>query len=121
MGLTVEAEIANETTSSDQDQYQMGVKSLMERGITRVPIKYTLPEEERPNYNFDINADSGHNLKLPVIDFAQLQGFNRSQVISSLAKACQDYGFFRVSLSLSQNKSFPCVLQNDIYFFFHIY
>ncbi|XP_062091932.1 probable 2-oxoglutarate-dependent dioxygenase SLC1 [Humulus lupulus] len=104
MGLAVEeAEIANdETTSSadDQHNYQMGVRSLMEKEIImkRVPNKYILAETERPNYILE-NANimnSNDHLNLPVIDFAQLQGPNRSQVITSLAKACQDYGFFQL-------------------------
>ncbi|PON40565.1 Oxoglutarate/iron-dependent dioxygenase [Trema orientale] len=92
MGLVVEAEIENhQTTSSEQIQYQMGVRSLLERGITRVPTKYILPQEERPNGDSDI-----HDLNIPVIDFAQLHGSTRSQVISSLAKACQEYGIFQL-------------------------
>ncbi|EXB39440.1 Thebaine 6-O-demethylase [Morus notabilis] len=90
----------------DERQYQMGVRSLCERGITKVPTKYILPEAERPNsaskynnYNNNNNTskDVQYNLKLPVIDFAKLQGPNRSQyVTSSLAKACQEYGFFQL-------------------------
>lgn len=102
MGLRFEPVDIAEETSFDQIQlYQKGVRSLCEGGITKVPPKYILPEEERPNSGtWDAGTKYGSsevdNLKLPVIDFAQLQGSNRSHAISSLAKACQDYGFFQV-------------------------
>ncbi|EEF22092.1 Flavonol synthase/flavanone 3-hydroxylase, putative, partial [Ricinus communis] len=39
---------------------------------------------------------SNTNLKLPVIDFAQLQGSDRTQVLKYLSKACEEYGFFQL-------------------------
>lgn len=76
--------------------YQKGVKHMCENGIKHVPNKYILPAGERPNVVTEKTAISGHNLKLPVIDFAQLQGPNRSQVLESLAYACENYGFFQL-------------------------
>ncbi|KAM1140065.1 hypothetical protein EV1_039768 [Malus domestica] len=85
--------IENEET---EIQYlQKGVRHLCERGLTRVPSKYILPVQERPDLGDTWNA-SKHNLKLPVIDFTQLQGSNRSEVIESLANACEEFGFFQL-------------------------
>ncbi|XP_012082504.1 protein DMR6-LIKE OXYGENASE 1 [Jatropha curcas] len=94
------------TKENDDDalesQYQKGVKRLYEKGINKVPDKYILPVQERPSYcaqvaelhnNEEINKQ---NLKLPIIDFAELQGSNRPQVLKSLAEACEQYGFFQL-------------------------
>ncbi|KAK9911599.1 hypothetical protein M0R45_035495 [Rubus argutus] len=84
----------NEASTETHDQYlQKGVRHLCERGgLTRVPTKYILPMEERPN-----SAIGGEtNLKLPVIDFARLQGSSRSQELNSLAKACEEFGIFQL-------------------------
>ncbi|KAG1361338.1 protein DMR6-LIKE OXYGENASE 2-like [Cocos nucifera] len=43
------------------------------------------------------------NLKLPVIDLARLHTSDRSQVLNSLAKACEEFGFFQVV-----NHNIPC-------------
>ncbi|KZV14843.1 putative 2-oxoglutarate/Fe(II)-dependent dioxygenase [Dorcoceras hygrometricum] len=78
-------------------QYQKGVKNLYENGVDHVPRKYILPVSERPNViNTEISSDSQINLQLPVIDFAELQGCNRSQALKSLAHACENYGFFQL-------------------------
>ncbi|PIA54905.1 hypothetical protein AQUCO_00901070v1 [Aquilegia coerulea] len=73
-------------------QYQKGVIHLCDTGIKNVPNKYILPVFERPG---EKKVDKG-NIKLPVIDFAEMQGPNRSQVVKSLAKACEEFGFFQV-------------------------
>ncbi|XP_059625381.1 probable 2-oxoglutarate-dependent dioxygenase SLC1 [Cornus florida] len=86
----------NENTKEDEQLYQKGVKHLCERGIKKVPTKYILPVSEQPYSRKDDHNAANPNLKLPVIDFAQLQGSNRSQVLDSIAKACQDYGFFQL-------------------------
>lgn len=97
----------DETKESDDhdcvaSQYQKGVKHLCENyGISKVPKKYVLPESDRPNNAVDqtlllqLNVITP-NLKLPIIDFSELQGSNRSQALKSLAHACQEYGFFQV-------------------------
>lgn len=76
--------------------YQKGVKHMYENGIEHVPKKYILPAAERPNVLSEKNTSPELNLKLPVIDFAELQGPNRSQVLKSLTYACENYGFFQV-------------------------
>ncbi|KAL5569489.1 hypothetical protein UlMin_026064 [Ulmus minor] len=90
MGLVIESDTTNETT---ENQYHKGVRKLCERGITNVPEKYILPEAERPCLG---NVLENSSLKLPVIDFSQLLGPNRSNALSSLAKACQEYGVFQL-------------------------
>lgn len=95
MVMTAEATRENEFLES---QYHKGVKHLCESGITRVPNKYILPAQERPNVTTGklINASEPTTLKLPLIDFAELQGPNRAHVLDSLSYACQNYGFFQL-------------------------
>lgn len=98
-GAVADTDYRENKTTETHDQYlQKGVRHLCERGLTRVPTKYILPKEERPN-----SAMGGETtiLKLPVIDFAQLQdSSSRSQALNSLAKACEEFGIFQVHLSV---------------------
>lgn len=89
--------------------YQKGVQHLYERGVSKVPDKYILPLQDRPN-NVNVTLkneariakSTNNNLKLPIIDFAELQSPNRRpQVLKSLANACEQYGFFQVYISRS--------------------
>lgn len=91
--LAVETNGENESTESE---FQKGVKHLCERGIKSVPSKYILPVLDQPNSGKGISSASNSNLKLPVIDFAKLQGSNRSHAVNSLRKACEEFGFFQV-------------------------
>ncbi|KAJ4848881.1 hypothetical protein Tsubulata_045423 [Turnera subulata] len=75
-------------------EYHKGVRYLCERGITKLPRKYIYPALDRPNARK--TDGSSTNLKLPIIDFAQLQGSNRHNVLNSLTKACEEYGFFQL-------------------------
>ena len=82
-----------------ESQYQRGVKHLCENGVSKVPDKYILPILDRPTTTHEeANLFNKGNLKLPVIDFAELQGSNRPQVLKSLANACEQYGFFQVGV-----------------------
>ncbi|KAK9265898.1 hypothetical protein L1049_012451 [Liquidambar formosana] len=94
MGLALETNREDELLES---QYQKGVRHLCDNGLARVPSKYILPLSDRPNSQSGDQNPSNPNLKLPVIDFAELQGCNRSQVIKCLAKACEEYGFFQLT------------------------
>ncbi|PSS23627.1 Protein DMR6-LIKE OXYGENASE 1 like [Actinidia chinensis var. chinensis] len=85
--------------------YQKGVKHLSENVVAKLPKKYIWPVSERPN-----NATKGEvpytfksNLNLPIIDFAELEGSNRSQILKALANACEHYGCFQVV-----NHGIPC-------------
>ncbi|XP_027070034.2 probable 2-oxoglutarate-dependent dioxygenase SLC1 [Coffea arabica] len=79
-----------------ESQYQKGVKHLYEIGIRRVPLKYILPVSERPNQTHWKTHTTDGSLQLPVIDLSGLHGPRRSQVVRSLASACENYGFFQV-------------------------
>ncbi|XP_021774595.1 protein DMR6-LIKE OXYGENASE 1-like [Chenopodium quinoa] len=81
--------------SQSENQYQKGVRHLHENGIKKVPNKYIFPIPDRPNMRKESHIQET-NIKLPVIDFAELQGPNRSQVLKSLTNACEQYGFFQV-------------------------
>lgn len=87
------------TTENGESQYQNGVKRLYESGVSKVPSKYILPILDRPNTSDQKPNVSNQNLKLPIIDFKELQGPNRAQVLESLANACEQYGFFQVGLN----------------------
>ncbi|XP_009624218.1 probable 2-oxoglutarate-dependent dioxygenase SLC1 [Nicotiana tomentosiformis] len=85
----------NMTVEETESRYQKGVRHLCENGITRIPRKYILPVSDRPVI-VKKEEEIDENLNLPIIDFAQLQGRNRSQVLKSLSKACEEYGFFQL-------------------------
>lgn len=84
-------------SDNENDFYFKGVKHLCETGITKVPDKYILPVSDRPDV---INEEDTNihelNLKLPIIDFAELRGPNRSRVLESLNSACENHGFFQL-------------------------
>ncbi|KAL3520795.1 hypothetical protein ACH5RR_018944 [Cinchona calisaya] len=107
-GLSMPAEICSEDDEQFESSYQKGVKYLSDNNnnngiITRVPTKYILPALDRPNSS-EADHCTSTNLNLPVIDFAELQGPNRTQVIKSLAKACEEFGFFQlVNHSISRD------------------
>ncbi|XP_020213548.1 protein DMR6-LIKE OXYGENASE 1 [Cajanus cajan] len=90
----------NEQKSKDdiaESQYQKGVKHLCEKGhLHEVPKKYILPASERPTKSVEDPNVAKQNLQLPIIDYAELLGPNRPQVLKSLANACQQYGFFQL-------------------------
>ncbi|MCL7041031.1 hypothetical protein MKW94_026595 [Papaver nudicaule] len=78
-------------SSSECMKYNKGVKHLCETGIANVPKKYIFPVSQRNDENEVVLS-----LKLPTIDFAELQGPNRHNVLDSLSEACENYGFFQV-------------------------
>ncbi|CBI30185.3 unnamed protein product, partial [Vitis vinifera] len=93
MGITTESKQENDPLDT---HYQNGVKHLCENGISKVPNKYILPVSERPSSDNGVPNAAELSLNLPVIDFAELQGSNRSQVLKSIANACEEYGFFQL-------------------------
>lgn len=86
---------SSEKLKNEIEDYHKGVKNLHESGIERVPKKYIFPISQRPNF-YSINGKP--QMSLPIIDFAQLLGPNRAQVLDSLSYACENYGFFQVYL-----------------------
>ncbi|KAK9124055.1 hypothetical protein Sjap_013657 [Stephania japonica] len=94
MGLAYETK---REANSLESQYHKGVLHLCETGITKIPNKYIFPIEDRLRNTLgkDQTAECV-GLELPVIDFAELQGSKRFQVLKSLSKACEEYGFFQV-------------------------
>ncbi|XP_074310254.1 putative 2-oxoglutarate-dependent dioxygenase SLC1 [Silene latifolia] len=78
-----------------ETKFHKGVKHLHENGIEKVPRKYILPISDRPNTGKEQHSNRT-NIRLPVLDFAELQGPNRSQLLNALANACEQYGFFQV-------------------------
>ena len=75
------------------------MKHLCENDIAKVPNKYTLPVSQRPSSDNGGPNAAKHNLKLPIIDFAELQGSNRHQILKSLTNACKEYQFFQVGIA----------------------
>jgi len=102
MGLDfefIERKIEDEGGEVGESRLMKGVKHLCESGITRIPTKYILPVPDRPETIE--RRIPGSNLKLPVIDLARLRTSGRGQVLQTLARACEEYGFFQVLLALS--------------------
>lgn len=99
IAMAVEEKEYDSNHKEAESQYQKGVKHLCESGISRVPAKYILPILDRPftTRHDEVNVSNQHNLNLPIIDFADLQGSNRARVLKTLSNACEQYGFFQVS------------------------
>ncbi|KAH7512055.1 hypothetical protein FEM48_Zijuj12G0049900 [Ziziphus jujuba var. spinosa] len=98
IAMAVEEKEYDSNHKEAESQYQKGVKHLCESGISRVPAKYILPILDRPftTRHDEVNVSNQHNLNLPIIDFADLQGSNRARVLKTLSNACEQYGFFQV-------------------------
>ncbi|CAL0299345.1 unnamed protein product [Lupinus luteus] len=80
-----------------KSQYEKGVKLLIDNGLKKVPKKYIFPESDRSAArNTEDPNVAKQNLQLPIIDFADLLGPCRTQVLQSLANACEEYGFFQL-------------------------
>ncbi|MBA0650986.1 hypothetical protein Goklo_018359, partial [Gossypium klotzschianum] len=82
--------------AKETNEFQKGVRHLLENGVRKLPSKYVLPLSDRPSVDKEQLTVAKSSLKLPIIDFAELQGPNRSQVLNSLSSACEEYGFFQV-------------------------
>lgn len=94
----------------DDFDYQKGVKHLCDSGLASVPKKYILPVPDRPGLARG-DDPSGHlNLNLPLIDFADLQGSDRSYAVERIAKACSEFGFFQVGFHFNHAKYSAFVL-----------
>lgn len=83
-----------------QQMYQKGVKHMCDNGVTHVPTKYILPEPERPR---KLVVDGC--IHLPVIDFTRLQGADRPEVLASLSRACEEFGFFQVNIGARKEEN----------------
>lgn len=111
--------------SISERECHKGVKHLYETGIAKLPRKYVLPESDRPNFSKSPGEEpcrfKNSNIQLPLIDFSELQGSNRAQVIMTLANACENYGCFQVGSKLSFamfSINFPfslmCLIKNEL-------
>lgn len=95
MGMGFLVEVKKVEEEEVESKYMKGVRYLCENGITRVPNKYILPLDNRPEKGRKATAQQ--MLKLPVIDLAKLRSPEcRLEVLETLAKACENYGFFQV-------------------------
>ncbi|KAI5395770.1 probable 2-oxoglutarate-dependent dioxygenase SLC1 [Lathyrus oleraceus] len=96
-GMTIFSDQIKSNIETSENQNDKGVKQLVDNGIETVPKKYILPPSERPDINNSEHPNvAKQNLQLPIIDFSDLFGPNRPQVIQSLANACEQFGFFQV-------------------------
>lgn len=87
---------SGEKDESDTPGIHKGVKQLVENGLHTIPKKYILPPSDRPATNSADSNVAKQNLQLPIVDFSELIGPRRPQVLQSLANACEHYGFFQL-------------------------
>ncbi|CAJ1968818.1 unnamed protein product, partial [Sphenostylis stenocarpa] len=90
------AMVGNGESDTPGSQYQKGVKQLVDNGLHTIPKRYILPPSDRPATNSEDSNVVKQNLELPIIDFSELLGPKRQQVLQSLANACEEYGFFQL-------------------------
>ncbi|KAI8563215.1 hypothetical protein RHMOL_Rhmol03G0095100 [Rhododendron molle] len=99
MAMTATTSKGADDDSTSERECHKGVKHLWETGIAKLPKKYVLPESDRPNISKSgepYRFKNSSNIQLPVIDFSELQGSNRAQVVKYLANACENYGCFQL-------------------------
>ncbi|XP_028778356.1 protein DMR6-LIKE OXYGENASE 2-like [Neltuma alba] len=95
--ITRESSEEGDDDTPESDYLYKGVKQLSENGLHRVPPRYIFPASDRPNTSVEEQYAPDLNLiQLPIIDFGELLGPNRPQVLHSLSHACEHYGFFQL-------------------------
>ena len=78
------------------------VRHLSNRGFTKLPERYVLPDPDRP-------GDVLGRVKLPVVDLARLRDpAHRASELETLDAACRQSGFFQAS-TLQHRPAMPCI------------
>ncbi|KAB2602258.1 1-aminocyclopropane-1-carboxylate oxidase 6-like [Pyrus ussuriensis x Pyrus communis] len=76
------------------DDLKIGVKGLVDSGVTKIPRIFIHPPESLKNSQ----PENGVHLQIPVID---LKGFNetdggREEIVNAIKDACETWGFFQI-------------------------
>lgn len=106
--VTTQIPAASHTTASAADEHQQSaaegvqkglhdeqavsksrVQSLVEAGISQIPVAYIRPLDERPQ-------TPGVEVEIPVIDLGIAEGGDREAIRAQIGRACEDWGFFQV-------------------------
>ncbi|KAF3456832.1 hypothetical protein FNV43_RR01486 [Rhamnella rubrinervis] len=77
------------------DETKVGVKGLVDAGVTQIPrIFYKLPEE---NFLKESSADQT-KFSIPVIDLGELSKdpVRRKEIVEKVREACETWGFFQI-------------------------
>ena len=100
--------MAKKEDESMEKACMKGVKYLWESGVRRLPEKYIFPASDRPISNglSESSNTTGPTISLPIIDLSLLQTSNRSHGLESIAKACEEHGFFQVKKNISSPSFF---------------
>ena len=83
----------------------IGVQTLVQSGVAKVPSQYIQPPEHRPKHSLE----SPPPLTVPTIDLFGLDPSRRDSVRESIGRACADWGAFHVT-----NHGIPTAVLRDI-------
>lgn len=97
LNMGVPEESAKQTQSERPELYNglTRVQHMVEKGVSAVPEAFIQPAHMRSSAR-SLNCD----LQIPVIDMALLQqgGEGKMQVQADITHACEEWGFFRVTI-----------------------
>lgn len=76
------------------DESKLGVKGLVDSGVTRVPRMFVRPSDSPPSGLGSRNSE----FRIPVIDLARVNGdpAHRDEVVEKVRRASETSGFFQV-------------------------
>ncbi|KAI3832615.1 hypothetical protein MKW98_002161 [Papaver atlanticum] len=79
------------------DESGIGVKGLLDSGITSIPLIFVHPPDQVPNKK-PLSPHSTTNWEIPVINFCDLtnSGDRRSEIVNQIREASSTYGFFQI-------------------------
>ncbi|KAL6271469.1 hypothetical protein ACE6H2_028380 [Prunus campanulata] len=80
------------------DDLKIGVKGLVDAGVTHIPRFFIHPPECRANHSSTPQNNGADGVEIPVID---LEGFNKNddrrvKMVNAMRYACATWGFFQI-------------------------
>ncbi|XP_026380610.1 1-aminocyclopropane-1-carboxylate oxidase homolog 4-like [Papaver somniferum] len=79
------------------DDSKIGVKGLVDSGITTIPRFFVHPPESFPSITTHPNpSDDHHRKEIPIIDLSFVHSHRRTIIIDEIKEASRNWGFFQI-------------------------
>lgn len=78
------------------DQSKLGVKGLVDSGLTSIPRFFIHPPETLPDLRPHTKPQTQQQ-PIPTIDLSDLQTHRRSSIVQQISRACRTFGFFQIT------------------------